>query len=618
MNSVFKPLALGFAVAAAFPASSSFAQSISVPTASSVIITAARQPQAAIDVLADNVVITAEQIQQSGAASVTDLLQQQRGIEISRNGGPGNNSSVFMRGGNNTQNLVLIDGVRVGSSTTGGATWATIPLSQIDHIEIVYGPLSSLYGADAMSGVIHIFTKKTPGALNTTASVGAGSYGTRKVQAGLSGSVSSNLSLALNVAHDEDEGFSATKPGAGIYSYNPDKDGYKLDSVSLRADYEVSKDLEFGTKFLQSRLNAQFDSGLGYNDYSVQNLETISAFGKARINDIWTTSLQFAQSTDRTFTDASYGKSQIDTVQNLITFQNDIRIGKDVLQLLAERREETVDTTTAGLNGDRKTDSLAASYVLKHQAHLASASVRYDRSSVYGSHTTGSVAYGYKLNENWRVNASYGSSFRAPTFNELYYPGYGVASNKPEQAKNAEAGIYYELGDTQLSAVYYQNKATDLLVSTNTCPVDVKGHPYGCAYNVNKATMSGLTVGANTRIGDWNLRASVDIQDPKDDTTGLRLARRSKKHGSLAAEYSIAKAKIGVETVFSGNRFDDVANAKTLPGYGLLNIYGTYEIVKNLSVIGRWNNALNKDYELAKNYATAGSSIFVGLNYGFK
>lgn len=611
MNSVFKPLALGLAVAAAFPASSSFAQSISVATASSVIITAGRQPQAAIDVLADNVVITAEQIQHSGAASVVDLLQQQRGIEISRNGGPGNNSSVFMRGGNNTQNLVLIDGVRVGSSTTGGATWATIPLSQIDHIEIVYGPLSSLYGADAMSGVIHIFTKKTPGALNTTASVGAGSYGTRKVQAGLFGSVSSNLSLALNVAHDEDKGFSATKTG------NPDNDGYKLDSVSLRADYEVSKDLEFGTKFLQSRLNAQFDSG-AKNDYSVQNLETISAFGKARINDIWTTSLQFAQSTDRTFTDASYGKSQIDTVQNLITFQNDIRIGKDVLQLLAERREETVDTTTAGLNGDRKTDSLAASYVLKHQAHLASASVRYDRSSVYGSHTTGSVAYGYKLNESWRVNASYGSSFRAPTFNELYYPGYGIASNKPEHAKNAEAGIYYEFGDTQLSAVYYQNKATDLLVSINECKVEKDTHPYGCAYNVNKATMSGLTVGANTRIGDWNLRASVDIQDPKDDTTGLRLARRSKKHGSLAAEYSIAKAKIGVETVFSGNRFDDVANAKTLPGYGLLNIYGTYEIVKNLSVIGRWNNALNKDYELAKNYATAGSSIFVGLNYGFK
>lgn len=611
MNSVFKPLALGLAVAAAFPASSSFAQSISVATASSVIITAGRQPQAAIDVLADNVVITAEQIQHSGAASVVDLLQQQRGIEISRNGGPGNNSSVFMRGGNNTQNLVLIDGVRVGSSTTGGATWATIPLSQIDHIEIVYGPLSSLYGADAMSGVIHIFTKKTPGALNTTASVGAGSYGTRKVQAGLFGSVSSNLSLALNVAHDEDKGFSATKTG------NPDNDGYKLDSVSLRADYEVSKGLEFGTKFLQSRLNAQFDSG-AKNDYSVQNLETISAFGKARINDIWTTSLQFAQSTDRTFTDASYGKSQIDTVQNLITFQNDIRIGKDVLQLLAERREETVDTTTAGLNGDRKTDSLAASYVLKHQAHLASASVRYDRSSVYGSHTTGSVAYGYKLNESWRVNASYGSSFRAPTFNELYYPGYGIASNKPEHAKNAEAGIYYEFGDTQLSAVYYQNKATDLLVSINECKVEKDTHPYGCAYNVNKATMSGLTVGANTRIGDWNLRASVDIQDPKDDTTGLRLARRSKKHGSLAAEYSIAKAKIGVETVFSGNRFDDVANAKTLPGYGLLNIYGTYEIVKNLSVIGRWNNALNKDYELAKNYATAGSSIFVGLNYGFK
>lgn len=620
MNSVLKPLAIGLAVAAAFPSVSSAqtANAVVASTASSVIITAGRQAQAAKDVLADNAVITAEEIAQSGAATIVDLLQQQRGIEIARNGGPGTYSALFMRGGNNSQILVLVDGVRVGSSTTGGATWSNIPLNQIDHVEIVYGPLSSLYGADAMSGVIQIFTKKTAGALSPTAAVGVGSYGTRKMQAGISGSISNSLSFALNAGHDENEGFSATKPGAGIYTYNPDKDGYKLDSFSARMNLQISRDSEAGVSYLKSRLNAQFDAGPSYDDHNVQNLETITLHGKTKISDIWTASLQVAQSADQTFTDASYGQSQIDTRQSFITLQNDIRIDKDVLQLIAERREENVATTIAGLNGQRRTGSLAASYVLKRDAHLASASVRYDNSSVYGSNTTGNLAYGYRLSDAWRVNASYGTSFRAPTFNELYYPGYGVAGNKPESAKNAEIGVYYELGDTQLSAVYYQNKATDLLVSTYVCPVETATHPYGCAYNVNQATMSGLTLGAATRLGDWSLRGSLDLQDPKDDTTGLRLARRSKQHGTLAAEYVVSALKLGVETVLSGNRYDDVANKKMLPGYGLLNLYGTYALTRDLSLIGRWNNALNKDYELAKNYATPGSNLYVGLNYGFR
>ncbi|MFZ6875153.1 TonB-dependent receptor domain-containing protein [Undibacterium sp. Di27W] len=626
MTTVFKPLALSLALAAAFPSATVFAQATSVSTASNVVITAGRQTQAAKDVLADNVVITAEDIAKSGAASIVDLLQQQRGIEITRNGGPGTTASVFMRGGSNAQNVVLIDGVRIGSSTTGGATWSAIPLSQIDRIEVVYGPLSSLYGADAMGGVIQIFTKKGTGEISPTVSAGLGSYGTRKLQAGITGSVGSNLSLSLSAAHEESDGFSASKPGAGMYTYNPDKDGYKMDSFNGRLVWEISKGYELGASILHSRNDAQFDAGTAQDDRSVSTLETIAVFGRGKFTDNWSASLQYAQAADKGYTDASYGKSQIDTRQDSLSLQNDIRIGKDVLQLIAETREEKVESVSggipaAGINGrKRTTNSFAASYVFKQDAHLASASIRNDRSSQYGSNTTGSVAYGYRLNEALRVNASYGTSFRAPTYNELYYQGYGVATNRPEKAKNAEIGLYYEQGDTQLSAVYYQNKATDLLVTAgkDVCPT---GYPYGCAYNVNKATLSGLTIGGTTRFADLTLRGSIDIQDPKDDTTGKRLARRSKQHGTLAVEYALQKdAKIGVETIYSGDRFDDAANtsARVLGSYNLLNLYATYEVAKNTTVLARWNNALNKDYELAKNYATAGSNVFVGVNYGFK
>ncbi|MBI3730301.1 MAG: TonB-dependent receptor [Burkholderiales bacterium] len=620
MTSVFKPLALSLALAAAFPSSIVFAQTAAVGASSSVVITAGRQTQAAKDALADNVVITAEDIAKSGAASVVDLLQQQRGIEITRNGGPGTTASVFMRGGNNAQNVVLIDGVRIGSSTTGGATWSSIPLSQIERIEVVYGPLSSLYGADAMGGVIQIFTKKGTGAISPTVSAGLGSYGTRKLQAGFFGSVADNLSLSMNAGHEESEGFSATKPTAD-FGYNPDKDGYKLDSFNGRLVWELSKGYELGASILHSRNNAQYDSGLNREDRSISTLETIAVFGRGKFTDNWAASLQVAKATDKgateSVTSTKYSYSQISTVQDSLSFQNDIRIGKDALQVIAETREENVDTPTLALNGKRTTNSFAASYVFKHDAHLASASIRNDRSSQYGSNTTGSIAYGYRFTDALRVNASYGTSFRAPTFNELYYPGYGVAANKPEKAKIAEIGAYFEQGNTQLSAVYYQNKATDLLISAGSadCPA---GYTFGCARNVNKATLSGLSIGGNTRFADLTLRGSLDIQNPKDDTTGKRLARRSKQHGTLAAEYALPNAKIGVETIFSGERFDDATNSRALGSYQLLNLYATYEIAKNTTVLARWNNALNKDYELARGYATAGSNVFVGVNYGFK
>lgn len=629
MTFTFKPLAISLAVAAIFPSSFVFANAAAdaADYAPSVIVTAGRQPQLAKDVLADNLVITAEEIAKSGASGIVDLLQQQRGIEISRNGGLGTNASVFIRGGSNAQNVVLVDGVRVGSSTLGGASWSAIPLSQIERIEIVYGPLSSLYGADAMGGVVQVFTKKGGKAISPTIAVGAGSFGLRKVDAGISGALFDKLSFALNAGHEAADGFSATKPAA--WGYNPDKDGYTMDSVSGRLAWEVAQGFELGTNFLQSRLNAQFDAGSFYDDRNVQKLENVALYGKGKLSEMWSASLQLAQAADKGFSDgwsgtsqadpyAFHNVSQIDTQQRSLTLQNDIKFGKDVLQLVAERREEKVSGTTSALNRSRFTNSLAASYVLKQDAHLASASVRLDDSSQYGSHTTGSIAYGYRLTDALRLNASYGTSFRAPTYNELYYPGYGTSTNKPEQAKNAEAGVFYDDNVLQFSAVYYQNKATDLLVYANVCPVEPATHPYGCAYNVNKATLSGLTMGGSVRLGALSLRAAADLQDPVDDTTGKRLQRRSKQHGSLAAEYTIAKAKFGAETLFSGSRFDDLANKKTLPGYALLNLYGTYEVAANWTAIARWNNVLNKKYELAKNYGTAGANVFVGLNYGFK
>ena len=212
---------------------------------------------------------------------------------------------------------------------------------------------------------------------------------------------------------------------------------------------------------------------------------------------------------------------------------------------------------------------------------------------------------------------SYGTSFRAPSFNELYYPGYGLDINRPELGKNKEVGLLWDDNVTMFSAVYYENKITDLIATANPCPVQQSTHKYGCAYNINKATLSGFTLSASTKFEQLSLRATLDIQDPKDDLTGNRLARRSKQHATLGADYRWQDWTFSVENVLSGERFDDQANKNRLGGFGVINLVANYQFSKNWNLLARWNNVADKKYELARNYNTPGSNVYVGLNYGF-
>jgi vitamin B12 transporter len=609
-----KPLAIAIAVSAAFSAPV-LAQTDQDKALAPVVVTATRTPQIAKEVLSDNIIITSQDIAKSGQRSLPDLLQRQRGIEISRNGGPGSNSSVFLRGTNNKQNIVLVDGVRVGSSTTGEANWSAIPLSQIDRIEIVYGPLSSMYGADAVGGVIQIFTKQGDGAPAPTVSVGAGSYGTHSADAGISGS-SGRFRYSLRAAHEESDGFSVKKPG--VSRFNPDNDGYKNDSASGQFGLQLAKGHEVGFTFLHSRLDSQFDDRPRADDHLKQKVATYAVYAKNQLLPNWSSHVQLAQSADESVSDDSM-PSYFNTTQKHISWQNSFTVRTtDVFQLIAEQRKEEVDTSNVGLNRERTTNSFAAAYQLRQGAHLAALSVRNDDISEVGSHATGSVSYGYRITNALRANAAYGTSFRAPTFNELYFPGYGVASNKPEKGKNAEVGLHYDNGKTQYSAVYYHNRLTDLIVSTNVCPVNPSAYRFGCAYNVNEALLEGVSLGASTILGNFTLRSSLDLQDPKDETSNRQLPRRAKKHGTLGIDYSAGAINTGAEVIFSGQRFDDAANRNRLSGYGLLNLHASYDFAKNWSLFARWNNVLDKDYELTKGYNTAGSNVFVGVRYGMR
>ncbi|MFP5393631.1 MAG: TonB-dependent receptor, partial [Gammaproteobacteria bacterium] len=534
----------------------------------------------------------------------------------------GANASVYLRGADAKQNVVLVDGVRVGSSTTGAATWATLPLASVERVEIVYGPLATMYGADAIGGVVQIFTRRGAGPASVFAQAGGGSRGYRTAEAAVAGGTDGEHAVhyAFALARDKDQGFSSLRPGSS--QYNPDLDGYDRDSASARVGVRVAEHTEAGLVYLHSHLNAQYDSGSSsYDSRTIKNLDNVAVYGRHQFTPGWTVQLQAAESsdesTDLTGTSAS-GTSRIETRQNFYTLQSDLALGTDLVQVFAERRiEEVVSNTSAALTRARSTNSLAAAYSLKRGAHLASVSVRDDDSSQYGSKVTGALGYGLRLSPALRANASAGTSFRAPTFNELYFGGYGVASNRPERGRNLEAGLHYQAGATRASLVAYRNRLTDLLVNLGKCPVEVATHPSGCAYNVDRATLRGVSLDGATRFGGLELRTTLDWQDPRDDTTGKQLTRRARRHGVVAADYTRGPYSVGASVLFSGRRFDDAANRNALAGYGLVNLHASYAFAPDWSILARWNNATDKRYELARNYNTAGSTLYAGLRYGF-
>jgi vitamin B12 transporter len=621
-HAVARPLArsLPASIALAFAALNAAAAPAADAGPDTVVVTATRTPQRADQVIADTVVIDRAEIARAGVGSVADLLRRQRGIEIVRNGGAGAATSVFLRGANSNQVLVLVDGVRIAGATTGTASWNAVPLSAIDHIEIVYGPLSSLYGADAIGGVVQIFTRRGEGAPAVSASLGGGSYGTGAGEASVSGTTGGahGVSYALSAGREESDGFSATRPGA--FGFNPDDDGYARHTVNGRVAVKLAEGHEAGAQFLKSRLWAQYDNGAPrYDVHNVQKLDSYALFLNDRFLPEWNSTMQLARAYDKQGSfDTAATSSQIDTRQDELTWQNTVALGPDTLQVLFGHRKEKVMATSLVTPKDsrpitRITNSVAASYGLKRDAHLVDVSVRKDYAS-YGSKTTGALGYGYQFNKDLRATLSAGTSFRPPTFNELYYPGYGFEGNKPEKGRNLEAGAHWQLGATALQANYYRNRLTDMLVSATPCP----GRAGSCAYNVNHAMLKGLTLSSVTRLNAWTLSANADLQEPRDETTGKQLARRARRHANIAADYEVGPVQAGLELQASGQRFDDARNANRLGGYGLVNLYTIWHVSPDWSLMLRADNLADKRYETARYYGAAGRSVFASIRYGFR
>jgi len=572
-----------------------------------LFVTASRSGQPLTDLLADVTLIGPEEIARAGPGGLTALLQRQPGIELVTNGGPGSTSGVFMRGANTAQTLVLVDGLRVSSSTSGTTPLEAIPLDQIDHIEILRGPASSLYGADAIGGVIQIFTRRGGGAFAANAGAGYGTYNTSSVYGGVSGNGGDGAwRYELQAGHRQSDGFNAIFNPKN-FSYNPDRDGYRNDNVSGSLSFRFAPEQEISAQAFRSRLNAQFDAGPGFDDRTVTTVESYSIASRNRLTAFWTSDLSAAETRDDSNSVTGFGPSRFLTRQRLYSWQNELMPGYGRLTVLAERREERIDSDTAFDVTSRNTNSVVGIYQLREGPQFAQASLRRDDSSQFGARTTGTIAYGYAFAAGLRATASFGTAFKAPTFNDLYFPGSSKPDLRPETARNAELALRYSGDALSAGLVAYRNRVRDLIVFE--CDAN-----FNCApQNVANATLEGVTAEFGGHVGEISAKGSLDLQKPTDDSNGFLLPRRARWHTAFSLMRDTGPLRVGAEVVASSARFDDAANTRRMGGYALLNLTAEYRFGNRWTIFARLDNALDKHYELAADFKTAGANAFVGV-----
>ena len=585
-----------------------------VINANDVIVTASRTPQTKESVIADVTVITQEEIERAGQSTLTELLQRQPGVEISTNGGAGSYSTVILRGANANQTVVLIDGVRVNSVTAGTTYLGNITPSQIERIEILRGPASTLYGQDAVGGVIQIFTKQINGQPRFNAAVGYGSYNTRTAEAGLGGSYN-DLSYSFNASSKNTDGFSALKTNTGVKA---DRDGYRNLSANGRISYNMTEKNKIGIQFFNSAGKVNFDGSSSFNSFDKINQSSISVFSKNQINDVWSSDLTLSKGIDKyeDYYSSASDLSEIKSKQDQYSWQNNFKVNLGTFTVALDRLEQKISSTYDYQNTSRDSNGYFLGYLNDIGAHSIQANLRLEDSTQYGKHTTGSMGYGYQFNDQWRATASYGTAFKAPTFNDVYAPaGWGANINlKPEESENIEASLRFKNKSSQASITLYDNKITNLILS-NGAP-----YPNGMMINIGKAELKGATLFASTAIESWLLDGSLDFQSAENLFSGNTLPFRANIHGSLHLSKSWENWNFSSEIVSASARYNDSANTQKMAGYGILNFVVDHKINSDWSAQGRLNNLLDKDYALALDwsgapYNTPGANIFFSLRY---
>ena len=587
---------------------------------SPVIVTGSREPEPLDRATADVVVIDANTIRGTTADSIESLLRLEAGVQVSRSGGPGQSAGVFIRGASASNTVVLVDGVRIGSATLGQVEFESISLSQVERIEILRGPGSSLYGADAVGGVIQIFTKRGEGVPRFVADLAVGGFGSLQGGLGVSGA-QAGFDYAASVGHEHSRGVSALKPGDQFGNFNPDDDGYTRNTGQFKFGFTPAAGHRVGLNVVESRLNAQYDGSYAQNallDFRNKlSTSVVSLDYRGVINSAWTMTTQLAHNDD----DLRSGATVIErfrTQRDQFTWQNAWRLNVDHQVVFAyEYLNEKAASTSYSSDVKRDNKAAVLGYTGQFGAQVLQADVRHDRNSVHGNNTTGRLGWSMEVAPDLRARALAGTTFRAPSFNDLFYPGYGVATITPERGRSVELGLVWRAGGSEASATVYQNRVHDMIgyePDKTMCPPDIS-YQFGCARNISRARLQGATISGSHRWGAFHISGTFDLLDAKDVDTGKRLIRRAAHQESLAADYDVGAWNLGASVLAVGARPDGTA---TLASYETLDLRARWRFAPQWQFEAKVLNITNRKIEPIRDYQTPGRQAWIGVRFDSK
>jgi vitamin B12 transporter len=583
---------------------------------SPVIVTATRTPIIIDDALSSVTVITRADIERLQPLSVSDLLTGLPGVSFANSGGIGQQTSLFLRGTNSSHTLVLIDGVRIGSVGNGLAAFEQLPVEQIDRIEIVRGPRSSLYGADAIGGVIQIFTRhgSRDGGLLPSFSLTTGSNNLLRGQAGLSGG-SDHGWYNLSVGKQYTRGINACKIGAaeafaGCFTDEPDRDAYRNQNLVLNGGYRWDNGAQITANWLRSLGEIHFDGSYQNRSRTVQQ----TAGSALSIDPLqgWKSTLSVGQNLDRydNYENRDF-VGYIYSRRNQASWQNDIRVAeKQLLTLGVDWQGEHIDSDTGYLASRRHDTGTFAQYQATFGHNEFALSARRDDNSQYGNHNTGALAWGYHLDGGLKLTASYGSAFHAPTFNDLYYPyGSGNPDLKPEKSRSAELGLSQQTGPWNWALNGYQTTINQLIsLDSNYYPM-----------NISQARIRGVEGQLGVNLDGWQLQGYLTWLQPRNKDGGPNdgnvLPRRPERTARVDLDRRFGAFGIGATVNGAGHSYDDAANAHRLGGYATTDLRASWHFTPAWQVEARVANVFDRNYETAYYFNQPGRSVFLTVRY---
>lgn len=580
-------------------------------------ITGSRTAQTVDESLAPVTVIDRAQIDARPSASVTDLLRSTPGLNIVNNGGKGAQSSIFMRGTESDHTLILLDGVRIGSATTGTAAIQDIPLSQIERIEIIRGPRSSLYGSDAIGGVIQLFTRKPTSGTQAVISASGGNNASAGLNAGVSGKLDKSWYTA-NFSSFKTDGFNACdgKPfpnGGGCFTDEPDDDGYKNNALNLAGGVQISPRVNASLNALYIDSQVDYDGSISNEKEAInQNIG-----GKLEIaaTDIWSTSLLAASGKDHAdnFKDGTF-TSQFNTDRNQFSWLNDILTGDSgKVTLGLDHYNDTVSGSSDYAVDSRDNTGIFAQYLGQLSSIDLQVSIRSDDNEQFGNQTTGGLSLGQGFASGLRWTASYGTAFKAPTFNELYFPAFGNPNLDAETSESFDLGLSGQNDKLYFSANVFETRIEDLIAYDAA---------FGLPVNVGEARIPGVEFTLGTLLASWNVVMDVTLLSPKNESAGpnngKQLARRPESMFNLSLIQNWSKLDLKVDLHTQGDSYDDLANTQKLDGFTTVNLNFGYKVNGDWLINFALNNIFDEEYETAKYYNNDGINGMLTLRYAPK